>query len=309
MVAKDKEYFSEEEMHYIHDKVELENICFRTLIILMLDSGVRKEEALAIKFSDVNKIRRTLNISRAYVTSRLDNRKIIKPTKTKSSEREMVLTNHCLDLIEKYRKFKEACGFVVTDDDYVFTAWESLELINPDKYTAEFRKFLKKININKIIPLKNLRTTNTSFYIAKGQNLKAVQKHEGYSSFNTTMTFYAQSNLHEERILANAYEQEFYNKLGLSVAELYKIVTDRFEDHKKLVEILEKVCNVYIDGTNFDIQLEKCKEYFKDLFPIFDKVQKIDSMINEDEINALFKGFDSLYLNIKIEPLNKSLKI
>ena len=70
-----------------------------------------------------------------------------------------------------------------------------------------------------------------------------------------------------------------------------------------------KSCNVYIDGTNFDIQLEKCKEYFRDLFPIFDKVQKIDSMINDDEIDALFKGFDSLYLNVKIEPLNRSLKI
>ena len=61
--------------------------------------------------------------------------------------------------------------------------------------------------------------------------------------------------------------------------------------------------------TKFDIKLEKYKEYFNELFPIFDKVQKIDSMINEDEINVLFKGFDSLYLNIKIEPLNESLKI
>ena len=60
--------------------------------------------------------------------------------------------------------------------------------------------------------------------------------------------------------------------------------------------------------TKFDIKLEKYKEYFNELFPIFDKVQKIESTINEDEINVLFKGFDSL-LNIKIEPLNKSLKI
>ena len=79
-----------------------------------------------------------------------------------------------------------------------------------------------------IIPLKNLRTTNTTFLVAKGQNIKAIQKHEGHSFFDTTMTFYAQSNLNDDRKLANIYEEEFYNKLGLSVAEIYKIVSNRF---------------------------------------------------------------------------------
>ncbi len=308
-VAKDKEYFTEEEMHYIHDKVENENIRFRTLIILMLDSGVRREEALAIKFSDINKIRKTLTISRAFIKSKLDGRDIIKPTKTKASEREIVLTSHCLDLLEKYRKFKEACGFVVTDNDYVFTAWDSLDLIDPNRFSFEFRKFLKRINMSKLIPLKNLRTTNTTFFVAKGQNIKAIQKHQGHSSFDTTMTFYAQSNLAEERKLTTVYEEEFYNKLGLSVAELYKIVSNRFNDNKKLISILEKICNEYIDSSNFDFQLERCQNYFRELFPIFDKILKIDSMLSDEEINALFVGYTSRYLSIKIEPLPPTIKL
>ena len=214
-----------------------------------------------------------------------------------------------MDLLDKYKKFKEACGLVIHDDDYVFTAWDSLNLIDPSRLAREFKSFLKKININKDIPLKNLRTTNTTFFVSSGENLKAIQKHQGHSSFDTTMTFYAQSDLNEERKLANAYEQEFYNKLGLSVAELYKIVVDRFDDHKKLISVLEKICNEYIDESNFGIQLERCKDYFKELFPIFEKVQKIDSTLNDDEIDAMFEGFTSLYLSIKIEPLPPSLKI
>ena len=108
---------------------------------------------------------------------------------------EIALTNHCLNLIEKYKEFKEACGFVVTENDFVFTAWDSLELVNPDRFTKEFKAFLKKIDINKNIPLKNLRTTNATFFVAKSQNLKAIQKHSGHSSFETTMTYYAQANL------------------------------------------------------------------------------------------------------------------
>ena len=72
MDATDKEYFTEEEMHYLHDKIESENIRFRTLIVLLLDSGVRREEALAIKFGDINRVRRTLTISRSFINSRLD---------------------------------------------------------------------------------------------------------------------------------------------------------------------------------------------------------------------------------------------
>ncbi len=308
-VAKDKEYFSEEEMYYIHDKIEHENIRFRTLIVLMLDSGLRREEALGIKYGDINKMRKTLSISRAFIQSQLDGKRIVKNTKTKSSEREIALTNHCFDLLEKYKEFKRACGFIVTDNDYVFTAWDSMELIDPNRFSAEFRQFLKKINMPKLIPLKNLRTTNTTFFVATGQNIKAIQKHEGHSSFDTTMTFYAQSNLDEERKLINVYEEKFYNKLGLSVADIYRIVSNRFNDNKKLISVLEKVCNDYVDDSNFEIQLERCQEYFKKLFPVFDKIIKIDSILDEDEIDALFIGYTSLYLNIKIEPLPPSIKI
>lgn len=307
-VPQDKDYFSEEEMHYVHEKVEFENIRFRTLIILMLDGGLRKEEALAIKFGDVNNLRKTLKISRAVVISPLNGELIVKPVKTKNSKREIVLTNHCLDLIEKYKKFKEACGFVVNDSDFVFTSWESLDLIMPERYTAEFSKFLKRINM-KHIPLKNLRTTNATFFVAKGQNLKAVQKHAGHSTFDTTMTFYAQTNLNEERKLVNTYEEEFYNKLGLTVPELYKVVSNRFTDKKRLIGVIESLSNMYIDDSNYDVQLERCVEYFRELFPIFDKILKIDSLLDEDDIDCIFSGYTEKYLSIKIEPLKPSIKI
>ena len=75
-VAEDKEYFTDEEMHYIKDKLEFENIRFRTIIIFMMDIGCHREEALAIKFSDINKFRETISIKRAFVKSRIDNRYI-----------------------------------------------------------------------------------------------------------------------------------------------------------------------------------------------------------------------------------------
>lgn len=308
-VAEDKEYFTAEEMHYIKDKLELENIRFRTLITFMMDMGCRREEALAIKFSDINKFRETISIERAFVKSKIDNRYIIKPVKRKKSEREIVCTSYVLELIDNYRKFKEACGFVVNDDDFVFTAWDSMEIVDPDRYTREFKNFLLKIGIKKDVPLKNMRTTNTSFFVARGENLKAVQNRAGHENVETTLTFYALSNHDDDRKLVQTYEEEFYNKLGLSMSELYKIVSNRFTDTKKLISVLEKIGNEFIDDSNFDIQLERCQNYFKELFPIFDKVLQIDSLLDDDEIDYMFSGFQSLYRKIKIESLEPTIKI
>ena len=285
-VSKKKEYFTEEEMHYIKDKIEFENIRFRTVVTLIMDTGLRREEALALKFSDINKFRETITIERAFVKSKIDNRYIIKKVKREKSEREIVCPAYTLNLINKYRMFKEACGFKVIDDDYIFTAWDSLELVDPDRHSKEFKDFLKKINIQKNVPLKNLRHTHTTFFVSRKANLKAVQNRVGHE-----------------------YEEEFYNKLGLSVADIYRIVSNRFSDTKKLTNVLEKVCGEYVDSSNFDIELERCQNYFKELFPIMDKILTIDKSLDDDEIDSIFVGFSSLYRSIKIDQLEPNIRI
>ena len=308
-VSKKKEYFTEEEMHYIKDKIEFENIRFRTVVTLIMDTGLRREEALALKFSDINKFRETITIERAFVKSKIDNRYIIKKVKREKSEREIVCPAYTLNLINKYRMFKEACGFKVIDDDYIFTAWDSMELVDPDRHSKEFKDFLKKINIQKNVPLKNLRHTHTTFFVSRKANLKAVQNRVGHEDLETTMSIYAQTNLSEDRKLVREYEEEFYNKLGLSVADIYRIVSNRFSDTKKLTNVLEKICGEYVDSSNFDIELERCQNYFKELFPIMDKILTIDKSLDDDEIDSIFVGFSSLYRSIKIDQLEPNIRI
>ena len=308
-VAVDKEYLTEEEIRYLKSKVEFENIRFRTLVTLILDNGLRREEALGLKFKDLNSIHETIYIKRAVVKSKLDNRYIVKQVKTKKSERLIIITAHTIELINKLRDFKVACGFIVKDDDFVFTGWESLDLVDPNNYSKEFKSFMKKIGIKKDIPLKNLRHTNTTFFVARGENIKAVQNRVGHENIETTLTYYAQANSDEDRKLVNTYEQVFYNKLGLSMSEIYKLVSNRITDTKKIITVLEKIGNEYIDDTNYDLQLERCQEYLKELFPLVDKVLQIDSLLSEKEIDALFDGVTYLYKNIKIETLDPELKI
>lgn len=90
---------------------------------------------------------------------------------------------------------------------------------------------------------------------------------------------------------------------------MYRIVIGRYENNKKIFTVVEKICNVYIDETNYDIQFRRFKEYMLDLFPILNKVLIIDSFLEEDKIDSIFKGFASLYRSIKIEPLESKIRI
>lgn len=303
-----KEYFNVDEIHLIKSKLELENIRFRTLINLILDTGLRREEAVALKFSDINLQRNTIKIERAFVKSNYDNSLIIKDVKRKASEREIVAPTKIFDLIENVKTFKKSSGFIVKNDDYIFTAWDSLELISPNAYSVEFKKFINKLDINKKIPFKNLRHSHVTYFVEKGQNLKAIQKRLGHSNIETTLNVYAQSSLTEDRKLVNEFENEFYGRLGLSISDIYRIISNRFDDDKKLIYILEKISNEFIDGNNFDIQFEKCKNHFLELFPILEKILAIDSTINDEDINLIFSGFENKYRSIKITTLDNSIK-
>lgn len=83
LFQRNKEYFTDEEMHYIKEKLEFENIRFRTLITFMMDMGCRREECICNKFGDINEFRKTISINRAFVKSKLDYRYIIKSVKRK----------------------------------------------------------------------------------------------------------------------------------------------------------------------------------------------------------------------------------
>ena len=77
---------------------------------------------------------------------------------------------------------------------------------------------------------------------------------------------------------------------------------------KNSMFLLWKLISI-INDENFDIQLERCQEYFKELFPIIDKILKIDSLLDEEELESIFTGFSELYRNIKIEKLEPYIKI
>ncbi len=299
---KDRNYLATVDIHYVLDEIDKKNIRFKTLINLYLETGLRMEEILALKYCDINRLRGTIKIVRAVVKSRLTGELIVKDLKTKSSEREISISAYTLDLIDCYRGFKEASGTLVTEDDFIFTAWEENELITPSRYTYEWRMFIHALGYEDL-PLRILRHSAATFMLSGETNLKAVKKRFGWSKDSTVWGIYNQSNLEEDRRLLNKFEDEFRNTLGASYSELYCLCVNRLNNVRKQISIMEKILNKSVDKTNLEADLKVCKDYLFELFPAFSKIAKIDVDLDDEEIEAIFTGFKPIYKKIKIEPI------
>ena len=297
---KDRNYLANEDIKYVLSELNKKNIRFKTLINLFLETGLRIEEITPLKYSDINRLRETIKISRALVKSKLNGELIIKDLKTKSSEREITISSYCIDLIDNYRRFKTESGMLIKDDDFIFTSWLENELISPSKYTAEWRVFSRSLGY-KDLPLRIMRHSAVTFMLQGETNIKAVKKRFGWSKDSTVMGIYNQSNLEEDKKLLNKFEEEFRNTLGVSYADLYCICVNRFNNKRKLNEVLQAMLGRNVDQNNFESDLKRCQEYLMQLFPVFSKIAKIDHLLDDEEVEAIFVGFKPIYKKIKVE--------
>ena len=304
---RNQNYLINEEIKIVLDALDNKSIRFKAFINLFLETGLRIEEITALKWSDLNKFRLTISIKRALIKSRITNNLIIKDVKTDGSEREIGISETAFDYLLKLRKFKECCGQIITNDDYIFSSWESNEMIGPDKYTKEWKKFIEKLGF-KNLPLRNLRHTVATFMLQGDTNIEAVKKRFGWTKDSTVMGIYNQSGRSEDRMLVRKFEEEFRNTLGLSFADLYKISINKFYDERKLKKFIEDVTNEYIDSSNFDEELKRCQQYLFELYPMFKKIASINDSLSDEEIDAVFEGFTKIYKQIKIMPLDKNME-
>lgn len=304
--ANPQKYLIDNEIKYTIEKLNNETIRSRFIINLMLETGLRIEEICGLKLGGVKLKRQSIVTEMALV--KVNGELRLKKLKTKDSERELAVSDYCIDLFNKYIVFKKACGIVANEEDLIFTGYDG-EWIAPSQYSKDWQKIRDKIKLDKV-PMKNLRHSSVTFMLNDNPNIKAVQTRSGHSKPATTLSYYNQSNLYEDRKLVNKYSEAFHNSLGFTIGELYRISVGRIFSKKRTIELIEKITNKNIDNDNFEEELTRCQDYFMELFPMFQKISKIDDILDEEEIDKLFEGFKNSYQKVQIKELEDlSIKI
>lgn len=137
-----------------------------TMILLMLDTGIRTSEITRLTKSDYNKANGTITISR-------------QTAKTKRT-RILYLSDNVAASLNDYLKR------LPNNLDYIFPSRDANQLAT-NELSREFRKLSEKAGV-KITPYQ-LRHTFATYFVANGGNVFILQKLMGHSDIKMTLRY------------------------------------------------------------------------------------------------------------------------
>lgn len=213
--VKEAKYIDEVQADALIKALEGADETHRTLIRLLLFTGMRRSEALGLKWSDVDFESGTLNICRSL--QYLPDRGLFEDkTKNKSSERCIRLSQIAINDLREYKVYQmeqrlSYGSYWKGTEDYIFTSCDGKPL-KPDSVSSWFSKFMKAHPDIPYITLHSLRHTNATLQIAAGVPITTVSKRLGHSNTETTGRIYAHAIKSSDDTAAEKLDDIFNKK-------------------------------------------------------------------------------------------------
>lgn len=185
-------YLDDKQAIAVLEALETEPIKWRTIIMLLVYSGMRRGELCGLTWSDIDYDKGVVNIRKA--SQYLPGEGIFeKDTKTDSSNRVISLPESTFAMLKKYEAWQSQerlrLGDQWQDTGKVFTQENGLP-IHPDSITGWVAKFRECHGLPDFSP-HSLRHTNATMLIMSGVPVKAVSSRLGHSSQNVTNMVYS----------------------------------------------------------------------------------------------------------------------
>ena len=177
-------------------------------VYMLLNTGARLGELLAITWSDINFENGTLSINKQLNRlkdyddkSKKTRLGIQNSTKTRTSTRIIPLPQSLITKLCQYRKWqdenKKALGSAYNDLDLVF-AREDGNFIDRATFRCKFKKMLKFLGI-KDVTLHALRHTFATRALESGAHIKTVSQLLGHASIQITLDTYSHVSVELKR--------------------------------------------------------------------------------------------------------------
>lgn len=177
---------------------------YQPVLALIALTGMRRGEALALKWSDIDFEERTLSIRGTL--ARVDGALTVSEPKTERSRRVLPLSPAVSRLLEAHRRSQRVermrAANIWTETGHVFTT-ETGRPVDPRNVFRALQVAAKKVKIEGI-GLHTLRHSAATAMLENGVNLKAVSAFLGHSSIAITGDIYGHVTDDASRAAANA---------------------------------------------------------------------------------------------------------
>lgn len=196
------EAYTAGELRYILDCLELAPLKWQALIWLLCDSGIRRGEAVGLKWEDIDFPNGKATIRRSMGYTPEDG--VFEGTTKANRQRTIDLSDKVLALLKKWREEQaQTClsAWVFNRD-----ADRSAEPMHPQSPTAYLARFGKRYGIEKLHPHK-LRHSFASVSITNGADVVSVSEKLGHANAGFTLRQYAHANAESIKKAGDIFRQ------------------------------------------------------------------------------------------------------
>jgi len=170
---------------------------YYALFYTLCFTGMRRNEALALRWSNVDLLLCQLSITQSmeHFYSAVDGERTrFKEPKTEKSRRLIALSPSTVGVLREHResqeKRRQELGLpLITDDELVFSNWDGSPLL-PDSVTQRWRRLARQCGLSGITP-HSARHTHASLLLKQGVHAKIVQERLGHASITLTLDLYS----------------------------------------------------------------------------------------------------------------------
>lgn len=188
-----RKFYTKEELKTLLDSFKnFGNTKQYTFFRLLAYTGMRKSEALALQWKDIDVFNKELHVNK---TVAIDEHKniILQTPKTKASKRTISLDTETLAILNDWRIQQRTdylkLGYnTSSDNQHVFTSLKNT-LYVPNTVNDWLRYIIKKYKLSRITP-HGFRHTHASLLLEAGESIKVVQHRLGHENSKVTMDIY-----------------------------------------------------------------------------------------------------------------------
>ena len=181
-------FYEREQLLQLLDAFKLtSNLMIYTLFHLLAFSGMRKSEALALTWNDVNFVENEIRINKA-ISRGIDCQLYLKTTKN-GVIRTISMDQQTMDLLAEWKEEQaEKFNTKTAKKQLVFTNRNN-DFIQPVQTQKWLQQIFNKFDLPKITT-HGLRHTHCSLLFEAGASIKEVQERLGHTDVKTTMDIY-----------------------------------------------------------------------------------------------------------------------
>jgi integrase len=191
-VHHEVESLDEVEVREMFCLLAAEPIQYRTMIMLLVYTGMRRGELAGLEWKDVDFDKKQISVVRS--SQYIGNKQLIaKEPKTHSGHRKITIGVGVCTLLQEYKRWQSENRLKLGDQwantDRLFTQWNGAP-IYPDTISAWFTDFIHRKGLRKV-SLHSLRHTHATLLISEGTDIRTVSSRLGHAQTSTTLNIYA----------------------------------------------------------------------------------------------------------------------